>query len=299
MNKILIQLAAIFFIALQPLPFLYSAQPQTHFASSPPQAKNALNALNKLPEFRDLLVKAQKEGPVHLRMEGHPQFEGLWDGNSRTIVVNTKFNPSPGAIICTILFELHNAVTATYFDQLIVQAQRGALTKDQYVEKVEQAEYKNARDTQALLDKGIEMGIFPESARWPIMPNFEDHYKVQQVSGHSLFIADTYDQINPRGHMSHYKGTIHRPSWMNDQDKDEFCRYIVMRSGLESPDSERAKRFQEDLKQEIELLKRGQANIGEKHHIERNPRRIALIKIAMAGNPHYQAEVKDIPYLAT
>jgi hypothetical protein len=301
MNKLFINIATVFFITTNPLldsvqPFYHPPRNLTQFASYPPQANQALNALNKLPEFRELLVKVQQEGPVFLRMEPRSNFEGLWDGSSRTIVVNTRFNPALGSIICTILFELHNAATTRYYDHLIDLAGRGLLTKDQYVEKVEHAEYDNAKNTQDLLKKGVEMGIFPESAHWPVMPNFEDHYKVQQVSGHSLFIAENYDMMNPFGRYSHFQGTISRPSWMNSEDKDELCRYIVLRAGLESTDQATANRFRKDLKDEIAFLNNGHQKSRQPKHMERNPRRIELIKIAMKGNKDFQEETKGLPF---
>lgn len=303
MNKILTKLAIIF--ALAAIPLVNSTQPfypiphsLNHFASHPHQAQPALNALNKLPEFQELLTKVQREGPVHLSMQPGLSFEGLWDANSRTIVVNTGHERPLGSIICTILFELHNAATTRYYDQLIDQAQKGLLTKDQYVEKVEMAEYQNAMNTKTLLEKGIKMGVFPESASWPVMPNFEDHYKVQQVSGHSLFIADSYDMIYPKGKTTKYTGTIFRPTWMNAQDKDELCRYIAMGAGLKSADQEAAERYLSDLKEEIAFLKKGYNKIGERHHIERNPRRVELIKIALKENKKFIQETKDVPFLA-
>ncbi len=297
MNKILTLLATVFLLLTNP--FLDSIHPPQlqnlkQFASYPSQAKQALNALNKLPEFHDLLERAQKDGPIQLKMESHPNFEGLWDGHTRSIVVNTRFNPSLGSMICTILFELHNANTAQYYDRLIELAQEGSLTKDQYVEKVERAEYQNAKNTHDLLEKGIRSGIFPESAHWPVVPDFEEHYKVQQISGHSIFIANNYDQINPRAADNRFKGTIMRPTWMDDMDRDDLCRYVMMRCGLEKYDEEMATRYRQDLKNEIERLKDAYLQ-----NSSRAARRVELIKIAMKGNADFQAAAKDWPYLVS
>lgn len=305
MCKKLIQIIALLCLAVSPLVLISAQAPRWvqqqnlgQFASYAPQTRQAINLLQQLPEFRELLIKVQNEGPVHVKVEAHPSFEGLWDGNSRSIVINSRLNRTLGQMICTILFELHNAATARYYDDLIVQAENGRLTKDQYVEKVELAEFKNAKNTHDLLEKGIKMGLFPESAHWPVPLNFDEHYKVQQVSGHSQFIANSYDQINPRARGSMFRGTIQRPAWLGEQDKDELCRYIMMRAGLDSEDEGRADRFREDLHKEITRLENSHHKRAPRQDIERLQRRVELIKIAMKGNPDFIAATENLDFIS-
>lgn len=299
MSKNLILLISLFSILTAPL--LISAQGQRvsqhnlgQVASVSPQARQALNALYQLPEFRELLMQVQQEGPVRIKVESHPKFEGLWDGNSRSIVINGRLNPTLGQMICTILFELHNAATASYYDRLIEEAERGEMTKDQYVERVEHAEYQNARHTYELLEKGIKMGIFPASARWPVTSSFDEHYKVQQISGHSLFIADAYDQIYPMGRGSKFRGTIQRPTWLGERDKEEFCRYVLLRAGL---DSENPDKYRHDLQVEISHLQNSFNKKGSRDDVERASRRIEMLKIAMKGSPDYSEATEHLPFM--
>ncbi len=250
------------------------------FASFPPSAKPALNALHQLPEFNDLLMKVQQEGPVHLKLESSPygeDFEGFWDSSTRTISVNTRTTRSFGQVICTILFELHNASTTNYFNQLIDQARSGRIDKDAYVEKVEYTEYSNARNTANLIEKGIKMDIFPLESRWPVPTSFSEHYQVQQIAGHSTYIAQTYDVYNPRGKLMRYRGTIQMPKQMSEHDKFDMMRYVSVRTALESSEQSKHAWGKQALQREIA-----------------NARRPDLLKLCFQGNKEFDALFSEL-----
>lgn len=187
-------------------------QPQVRdrFSSHPRELGGAVEKLYQLPEFHSLVKSVQKEGNIRVTFESvyDGDFDGFWDSHSRTIIVNANRFRSEGKALVTILFELHNAKSNAHFKHLIELAQKGELTKDEYVLAVEKMEYENCQMTCALLEKGRALGIFPKDAVWNIAKTFEEHYRIQLKTGHSQWIARAYDHFNPR--MSHipFKGEM-------------------------------------------------------------------------------------------
>lgn len=117
----------------------------------------------------------------------------MWDSLNRKIIINGKFEPDTAKIIHSIIFELQNAAATSALNGLTNKAIRGEITKKDYVEGIEWIEHQNALKTKRLLECGIEKGLFPISARWPVPEKFQDHLAMQQRSGHSDFIARKYD----------------------------------------------------------------------------------------------------------
>jgi hypothetical protein len=211
------------------------------FSNYPPQFAAVIESIHRLPEARELIKRTQQEGEIKVAINTTiaGSFDAYWEANSRTILVNAQKNRSKGSLICSILFELHNASTDTTLSRLIERASRGEIDKETYVQAVEQMEHTNALNTIALLKKGVAKGIFPSNTRWPIFYNFINHYQVQQLQGHSQWLAAQYDQIAPKGTSRHpFKGTIPHLEHLNEQDKRDLLLYLSYKDNLSDPSIE-------------------------------------------------------------
>jgi hypothetical protein len=162
------------------------------------QLQAHLKKIQKLPEARELIAKVQKDGPISieaLTSSLSQQFGAFWDADRRTIGVNAQ--RTEGAVIASILFELHNASITAKLDRLDYLASTGKIAKEQYVESVERLEYQNSINASNMAKKGIDAGLFPKTAFLPTYPTFTEHYQVQKQGGHSAWIAKTFDQLSP------------------------------------------------------------------------------------------------------
>ncbi len=162
----------------------------------------AVQAIYRFPEGRQLLETVEKEGPLHIytdRFNSHSN--AMWVGCDRSIVINANNRRPYGENLRSILFELHNAKTDKTFEYYDGLAERGEISRTEYVNTIEWLEYKNARDTAHLIHKAIQQGFFPKECYWPIASDFHTHLEMQKYSGHSAQIAAIYDAIT---HSSYY-----------------------------------------------------------------------------------------------
>lgn len=159
--------------------------------------QSLLDKIKALPQVEQLIAQATEEGAVSIKVDGNysSQFEGYWSSSDRTIILAAKHNTTEGKQICTLLFELHNAARNKDFRELDRQALAGEISKGEYVEGVEYIEYENAVAVSALLDQGIEQGLFPADSAWHPHRTFEQHFNLQRSSGHSDWIAKNYDLL--------------------------------------------------------------------------------------------------------
>ncbi|MDN3505771.1 MAG: hypothetical protein P0S96_00900 [Simkaniaceae bacterium] len=160
-----------------------------------PQLQEAFALIQQMPEAQEVLDKIQKQGGISIELNHHisKKFEGYWSPEDRTIYITP--GQSKAGCIVTILFEMHNAVhyeTLDYYDTLAYNQQ---ISKKEYVRSVEYWEYQNAIATTAILNKGIEMGLFPRECYWPLHDNFEEHFQLQKSTGHSAHIGQMYDSL--------------------------------------------------------------------------------------------------------
>lgn len=164
-----------------------------------PKLQSCLTAIEMLPEAKKLLDSIQQEGPIRITTSNSSlakQFGAFWDPDDRVICVNLAFHSSEGKLIGSILFELHNASINSKLEHLDFLAYKKKINRDHYVESVERLEYQNSKNAAALAEKGVQLGIFPSSARLPTYRNFEEHFRMQQEGGHSSQIAHNYDQLS-------------------------------------------------------------------------------------------------------
>lgn len=204
----------------------------------PPQIKHVIAMIHQSTEARLLIGQVQKKGSIKIKLNTtySQQFEALWEGTSRTILINPSQHHSEGSLIRSILFEMHNASTDETLSRLIALASAGKIDKESYVEQMERMEYTNALHMAELIDKGIRRGVFPKDAQGDLYNNFDDHYRVQQICGHSTWIADYYDSICPKSKRTPYRGTIPNLAKMTPQDKEDMLRYLAIKDALASKD---------------------------------------------------------------
>jgi hypothetical protein len=152
----------------------------------------ALRIVKSLPAASRLLEEVQ---PVRIVEERGGDFGGYWSAVGRTITVTS--GQSLGGQISTIIFEMHNALASDEFETLIWRACHGELDREGYVREVERIEHRNGLRASAMLEEGITAGLFPADACLPVHQNFDDYFRYQQYAGHSQWIANAYDQMQP------------------------------------------------------------------------------------------------------
>jgi hypothetical protein len=163
----------------------------------PPQITQPLNLLYRLDESRQLLEKVESEGQLTIKSShfGANQSNAAWVPSERAIYLNFGKRRTVGSIIASIVFELHNALSDQQFDYYDELAKQGKISRDQYIAAIEHVEYLNACNASKILEKGIRMGVFPYDAEWPVPSNFQQHFHIQQMAGHSAIIGQMYDSL--------------------------------------------------------------------------------------------------------
>lgn len=187
-------------VCYTPFSFAFNDQGSSSSISieCPPQLRKCLAKIQKMPEAQKLISAIQKEGPLRIAINNtdlSEQFGAFWDCDCRTIVISPAWHESEGRLIGTLLFELFNASVSSKFDELEHLAITGKISKENYVEAMEYLEYQNSKNAAKIAERGIQLGIFPESARLPTYKNFEEHYHYQKIGGHSAWIAKMYEQL--------------------------------------------------------------------------------------------------------
>lgn len=204
----------------------------------PPSLAKAVKAIESLPDAAELIAEVQAAGLIKIEAQFFydSDFEALWDSESRIIYVNESNNTTVGKQIASILFELHNAKTNNSLRRLFQQAKTGQIDKNSYVESIERMEHKNAVSTSQMIEKGLALSLFPQDARWSVFSNFDDHYKIQQIYGHSQWIANKFDILCPPFRRIAYSGTIRGLSSMSSKEKNAIVRLLVLKNQIDSED---------------------------------------------------------------
>ncbi len=227
------------------------------FASYPQKLKPVVETIQSLPEGRALIVAASKEGPIRLALFNDSRFGACWNNQERIIALDPQTNASMGKAINSLIFELHNAKNDKKLTQLYRLAANRQIDKEAFVESVERVEYENALETCRLLRKGIERKVFPKDADWQIFRSFEDHYSIQQMTGHSQQIAESYDDLTRARTSKPYIGTLGKYHKLSEKNKEDLVRYFYLKNDLQSPLEKERLQAQTDLEREYALVKRG------------------------------------------
>lgn len=95
--------------------------------------------------------------------------------------------------------------------------------------EVEKIEHKNVLSTAQLIEQGIRAKAFPLETRWKIVHDFNLHYKIQQLTGHSDAIAQDYRNIAPKNSRSSFRGTIAKTNSRSENSQrasDLYWNYL-------------------------------------------------------------------------
>ncbi len=157
--------------------------------------EQAVVAIRELPECRPLLDKVEREGGFRVIENQAAPFDAQWNPNRRTIEVNSRNHSSPGRIIVSVLFELHNAANDERIKHLQDLARERRISKKHFVRKIEQREWRNWEATCTILAIGREKRIFPKEALANSFRTFDNYYRVQENSGHTDYHAYHYDLL--------------------------------------------------------------------------------------------------------
>lgn len=193
-----------------------------------------LSTILSHPQSAALIQRVERQGPVKVSYVsfGEEKVHALWEADTRTIFINKAINPSNNQILNSIIFELHNAASTRELEFLFDQAEKGVLSKDAFVEAIERMEHRNALAAQQLIENGIALGKFPENCRLHYYYDFDDYYVVQQLFGHSQWIAAKYDEFSPYRNTP-YIGTISSLPLKSRKEKDLLLDYISYKNDPE------------------------------------------------------------------
>lgn len=189
-----------------------------------------IHLLQQVVASRNVVEKALCEGSifVDISSEGMP-FGAMWECSGRQIIIDRSFSTDPSTILRYLLFELHNAISESKYQELYEMAANAEIDCETYVETIEKIEHENMIDTVSILEKGISMGVFPESVQWEMIHDFAIHYKIQQLTGHSLQIAKEYQDIS-KNSFSLYKGTVENLEKMSQSEKRDLALFLYQGS---------------------------------------------------------------------
>ena len=202
------KIAFLCLVSICQMSLIFGAYNQYNSIPCDQELQQSLTQIQKLSSARDLISNVQKEGPIRVLVNRtiSGQFGAFWDPDQRIIYVTLSRDRVDGSIIGSILFELHNASTSAKLDYYDSLARAGKISKERYVESVERLEYQNSLSTAKLAEQGIQLGLFPHGARLPTYANFEEHYRIQKMGGHSAWIANNYDQLTSNYQFSPTSG---------------------------------------------------------------------------------------------
>lgn len=214
--------------------FIYSI---AHSLKAPTALKDPVSALLNFPESERFINSVEKQGPIKIVYAPFPEknLTALWEADTRTIYINKALPYSKGRILSSILFEMHNAASTQELERLYNLAFAGQITKEEFVRQIEMMEHRNGIMAKNLLLRGIYQGYFPENCQLHYFDSFEDYYAIQQVFGHSQWIADRFDEASPLPKKP-YKGTIGDLALNTREDKLLFLDLISFKNDPENRD---------------------------------------------------------------
>lgn len=214
-----------------PLLAAVGSKDPSYLRACPVELRGIVDRLRSLPEARALMEKANRRGNVAVawHKEKTASFNGLWNGTERTIYVNQSNGRQTGDLIQTLIFELHNAAGSDYLEELWDKARAGTIDKESFIANLERWEHEHVVKAAAMIDKGIERGLFPLMATLGASSDFHSHYMIQQLAGHSQWYSKHYDECSPNKVKQPYRGTITNLDKLTVDDKRDLNRYLSWR----------------------------------------------------------------------
>src|SRR5262249_13773631 len=105
----------------------------------PRELTAVMELLRSIPAIDKLIKDINSEGAVTIELQtviGH-QFDAIWSNGTRTILVNRNEVRTRGVMLCTLIFEFHNAKSSKQLQYIGDMAKAGMISKETYVEAVE------------------------------------------------------------------------------------------------------------------------------------------------------------------
>src|SRR5688500_17542101 len=100
---------------------LLFSQTSNNVISCAPELTNSMQTIQKLDEGKKLIAEILKEGPLRIAVANSrvpEQFGACWDSVRRIIFVSISSPRNHGEIIGSLIFEMHNALNTSKFDDL-------------------------------------------------------------------------------------------------------------------------------------------------------------------------------------
>lgn len=172
-----------------------------HAISYSPELQPYFQELEKLPEAHHLLYYVQEVVPLKVIAANQSlpsNSRTFFDADRHILYVNFMNAKFEGEIIGALLLELHQILMNPAFEQLEKQAAEGKIDKKGYIEAVMQIEYQNAVKASRMVDRGIQWGIFPNSARLPYYRDLDDYLLQQKINGHSIRLTSAFDRMTSK-----------------------------------------------------------------------------------------------------
>ena len=177
--------------------------------SCPDSLNPYVQKLSANPSIQDILNQVGKIKIVLSDCNGR---NGLWSWKERTIKIDPKqLKNSEANTIATIVFELCNALQTPRFERMIAKEPN----VEDFVRSFEKTEYHSAQLTKELVPQII--GKEADFDFQHISPNFTLHYALNQIDGHSEWIAKAYFPTQS------YRGTLHHPL----SDLNQYARELL------------------------------------------------------------------------
>lgn len=256
-------LLTLFFSLILPLQSAVVPSPSTQTVSRrsialshytcPPAIGPLLRQIASFPQGIDLLDQVARQGRVRIVYgEG-----GSWNPEERSLTLQRP-NGDQVALLQTLIFELHNALREVEIHPIWKKAERGEVDKELFVRSIEAWEHENLLRAERLVRQGIEAGQLPKELSIDPFEDFETHYMLQQISGHSQRYAEAYDQIVQRP-VASYCGTLPTLPHYSPSEEETIHRYLYWRNGLKVGGI-KGKHAKQEVSREMALLQQKQGH---------------------------------------
>jgi hypothetical protein len=185
----------------------------------PEQLSSPIERIYANPALRALINQI---GEIQIKIadcEGHP---AKWCWGEKTIKVDPNLHETEPDMIASLVFELFNA----FQTPALKKAVDTKADVEDLVRSIEKIEYHSAILTNAAMKSTCLDGV--EHDFFHVSPDFEIHYALNQVAGHSEWLAKTYcpDQK--------LRGTLAIPLSELDREARQLIGHLIRAKDLGS-----------------------------------------------------------------
>lgn len=227
--------------------------------SAPSDALPLLKKVISIKEGLELLKQVTEKGPFKIayhsqEVEG---VGGLWNGADRILILNKNYGGSYPELLQTLIIELNNALTDDKIHYIWQEASSGRIDKEEFVKRIEAWEHQNLLAARHIIEQGIQQGAFPRESAIFAFNNFDTHYMLQQIGGHSQRYANDFDKVCPPNRQTFYRGTLPFQEKLSEHQERQVFRYLQWRDMMLSFDQGARNKAYSLYQQELNALKKG------------------------------------------